>query len=94
MKLLGSASPCLLYGEMRMMQESTLATFSRKKLVGSRQIYYSQFHIGIMSQSNTDAAFTNASSIIGSTIDWVDNPNIFVGKVMSILFLAEKARVG
>ena len=78
------------FAALRMMQEGALATLSREKLVGTRQVYNSRLHKIPVFQSHTDGTFTYAPTVVGCSVDGINNPHIFMRKVMCIFFFAEE----
>ena len=75
-------------------EECSLAALSMEEFVGARQIDDTRLHVVVVPESYADSALSYATGIVCRAVDRVDNPCVFVGCVVDVLFLADEAGRG
>ena len=76
---------------MRMTEKSSLASLCREEFVGSRQIDGSHLYPALVPQAYADAAFADASGVVGGAVDGVDYPKVVVPRVAHVFLLTDEA---
>ena len=75
-------------------EECAFAALGMEEFVGAREIDYTHLHVVIMPETYADGALAYTTGIVGCAVDRVDNPCVFVGCIVDVLFLADEAGRG
>lgn len=82
------------YVDLFAVEECALTVFCMKEFVGARQIDDAHLHVVVVSESYADGALSDAARIVCCAVDWVDDPGVFVGGIVDVLFLADESGGG